>query len=72
MKLDFVIPRYRDLKVGRFLWSTRSGLFDDPSLRTAWTRAETDTHRAYVERMGFTAGSADRWTLDLDTVRVRN
>jgi hypothetical protein len=69
VKLDFVIPRYRDLEVGRFLYSSRSGLFDDPAWCRAWTRADTDTHRAYVKRMGFVEESAGRWVLDLEEAR---
>ena len=33
--LDYVIPRYRDFKVGRYLYSTASGVFDRPGHRHA-------------------------------------
>ena len=62
--LDYVIPRYRDFKVGRYLYSPTSGVFDDPDVTTVWARAETSKHRAYLRRMGF-AEDGDRWTLDV-------
>jgi hypothetical protein len=64
VRLDYVIPRYRDFKVGRFLYSPASGVFSERSIRSAWTRAETPRHRAYLKRMGFRE-EADRWVLDL-------
>ncbi len=61
--LDFVIPRYRDFKVGRYLYSPASGVFDDPGIRSIWSQPENPRQRAYLKRMGFRQ-SGDRWVLD--------
>ena len=51
--LDYVIPRYRDFKVGRFLYSPASGVFTDAEVRRVRAGARTPRHRAYLQRMGF-------------------
>jgi hypothetical protein len=66
--LDFVIPQYRDFKVGRFLYSPRSGVFDDPRYHRAWSKPGSVRHSKYLDRMGFRP-EGDRWVLDLDRVR---
>lgn len=53
VKLDFVIPAYRDFKVGRFLFSERSGVFTDTTCRRVWSVAETKAHADYLVKMGF-------------------
>lgn len=64
VRLDYVIPRYRDFKVGRFLYSPSSGLFEGTGVDRVWATAETTKHRAYLRRMGFTF-EGERWVLDL-------
>ena len=61
--LDYVIPRYRDFKVGRYLYSAASEVFEDPGIRSIWSRAETPRQRGYLKRMGFRQ-TDDRWILD--------
>jgi len=61
--LDYVIPRYRDFKVGRYLYSPASEVFEDPGIRSIWSRPESARQRAYLKRMGFLE-SGDRWVLD--------
>lgn len=51
--LDFVIPQYRDFRVGQFLYSDRSGIFRDPQCDHAWSKAGNPAHNEYLERMGF-------------------
>lgn len=55
--LDFATPQYRDLKLGRFLFSERSGLFDAPA--TAWSEPWSERHTVYLERMGFRPAERD-------------
>jgi hypothetical protein len=64
VSLDYAIPRYRDFKVGRFLYSAASGVFADAGVRRVEARAGTAESRAYLRRMGFVR-SGDRWVLDL-------
>jgi len=51
--LDFVIPQYRDFKVGRFVYTDRSGLLADLEPSCVWARASDPTHAKYLRRMGF-------------------
>ena len=51
--LDFVIPEYRDFKIGEFLYSTRSGIFADERFQRAWSRGGTREYTDYLKRMGF-------------------
>jgi hypothetical protein len=53
IKLDYVIPAYRDLEVGRFLFSAESGVFAGTTCRRVWSRAETAAHAKYLVKMGF-------------------
>jgi len=59
IELDFVIPEYRDFKLGEFLYSGESGLFADADCREAWSQPGTSDHDRYLERVGFrrTTGS---------------
>lgn len=51
--LDYVIPAYRDLKVGRFLYSSSSSIFADPRITHVESRPGSIEHQRYLERMGF-------------------
>jgi hypothetical protein len=53
VQLDYVIPAYRDLKLGRFLYSSNSSIFADPRITHLESRTGTAKHNAYLERMGF-------------------
>jgi hypothetical protein len=53
VQLDYVIPAYRDLKVGRFLYSSNSSIFADPRITHLESPPGTAKHNAYLERMGF-------------------
>jgi len=53
IELDFVIPEYRDFKLGEFLYSGDSGLFADLDCSQAWSLPGTGDHVRYLERVGF-------------------
>jgi hypothetical protein len=53
--LDYVLPNYRDFKVGDFLFRQRSGFFRERGVRRLIARASTRRHTSYLERMGFAA-----------------
>ncbi len=59
IELDFVIPEYRDFKLGEFLYSGNSGLFADLDCTQAWSLPGRSDHVRYLERVGFqlTTGS---------------
>ncbi|HYC88397.1 MAG TPA: YgjV family protein [Thermoanaerobaculia bacterium] len=63
--LDYVVPQYRDLKVGRFLFSDEADFFRRLGIRELVSRAETEAHADYLRRIGFAAGEGGGYTLRL-------
>lgn len=60
--LDFVIPNYRDFKIGRYLFQDRIGFFKDLGIKRIFSRAGSKKHNKYLEKIGFTpADSAGNW-----------
>jgi len=53
VQLDYVIPAYRDLKVGRFLYSSSSSVFSNPRIRRLLSPPGSPKHSSYLERMGY-------------------
>ena len=72
VKLDYVIPQYRDFKIGEFLYSRESGLFEDPQCGSAWATPSSEEHADYLRRMGFrsepTNTEPSRHAIDLTTL----
>lgn len=68
VKLDFVIPQYRDFKIGSYVYSDRSALFEPPMPSTVWATASNKDHATYLRRMGFArcAHDPDRYEIHLD------
>ena len=54
VKLDFVIPQYRDLRVGRYVYSEGSDLLHGGRPTCAWAVASNPEYARYLRRMGFT------------------
>lgn len=59
--LDYAIPEYRDFKLGRYVFSGRSGFFSPGT--TVWSPASNSEHAHYLEQMGFVEVSEDRFEL---------
>ena len=53
VKLDFVIPGYRDFKVAEFLYVTQADIFKARGVQKIYSRPESKTHAAYLQRIGF-------------------
>ena len=53
VQLDYAIPAYRDLKVGRFLYSSNSSIFADPRITHLESEPGTAEYNRYLERMGY-------------------
>ncbi|MFA9564547.1 MAG: hypothetical protein ACERLM_07575 [Acidimicrobiales bacterium] len=65
--LDFVIPQYRDFKIGRYVYSSESALLTGIEPTCVWASALNDDHAQYLTRMGFTEcpGQPDRYEIQL-------
>lgn len=51
--LDYVIPKYRDFKLGRYYYNTHPEFIKEQGIHTLKAISETDEHRFYLEKMGF-------------------
>lgn len=65
--LDFVIPQYRDFKVGRYLFVGEREFFRSRGFREIESQPGNREHAAYLRRMGFQPGAAadDRYRLSV-------
>jgi hypothetical protein len=55
VKLDYVIPGYRDLKAGQFLYRELEQLLPSKHVTTLYSVPGDEVHQGYLKRMGFTA-----------------
>ncbi|MGB7342021.1 MAG: hypothetical protein WBC91_24210 [Phototrophicaceae bacterium] len=53
VKLDYVIPGYRDFKVGQYLYSQKTDFFKSRGITQLISYSGNDVHAQYLERMGF-------------------
>ncbi|HEX2189870.1 MAG TPA: hypothetical protein VHG51_13270 [Longimicrobiaceae bacterium] len=51
--LDFVIPRYRDFKTGRYLFADQAEFFRELGVREIESEPGSPKHADYLRRMGF-------------------
>ena len=51
--LDYVVPRYRDMKIGRFLYRDSLGFFRNRGCREIRTPLYGKNHLRYLKKMGF-------------------
>jgi len=56
--LDFVIPQYRDFKIGRYLFAEEREFFRARGIREIVSEPGTPKHAAYLSRMGFSPSAA--------------
>lgn len=63
--LDYVVPQFRDLKVGRFLFQDEAESFRKLGIREIVSPADTAVHAKYLERMGFVRMGEGRYRLAL-------
>lgn len=51
--IDFVIPRYRDYKIARFMYEQQADFFLEQGYTTLWTVSRQLKHTRYLSKMGF-------------------
>ena len=69
LELDFVIPSYRDFKVGSFLFEENLSYFRDNGIRNITTEPGNDQHNSYLEKMGFRMED-EAYRLTLESVKA--
>ncbi|HSF84474.1 MAG TPA: hypothetical protein VLG28_02285 [Acidimicrobiia bacterium] len=67
LELDYVTPRYRDMKAARFVFETNRDAFTSRGIGTLRATPETPEHRKYLERIGFSNDGGDAYELRLGT-----
>lgn len=53
VRVDFVIPQFRDFKVGRYLFEERADFFRERGIREIVSAPGSREHERYLKRMGF-------------------
>ena len=53
IKLDFVVPKYRDFKIGQFLFVKNEKLFKDRGITRLLAHARDTEHQIYLQKVGF-------------------
>lgn len=70
--VDFVIPGYRDFKVGRYVFGEQAGFFRERGIRSLCSPSGTPAHESYLKRMGFERGAGkDQYELRIGADRRR-
>jgi len=54
VRLDYVIPAYRDFKIGRYVYGERADFFRARGIREIVSPSGTAAHARYLRKMGFT------------------
>ena len=54
VRLDFVIPGYRDFKIGKFVYRKHKRVFRELGVQRLYAEPGNSRHQAYLRRMGFT------------------
>jgi hypothetical protein len=58
IKIDFVIPGYRDFKIGKFLFAEKAEVFKERGIRKIYSAPGSPKHEAYLRSMGFALESS--------------
>lgn len=65
VRLDYVVPQYRDFKTGRFLFGEQADFFREQGVREIVSEPGSKTHADYLRRMGFAPGADGVYRLAL-------
>jgi N-acetylglutamate synthase-like GNAT family acetyltransferase len=63
VKLDYVTPRYRDFKLGKYYFIENIELLKQKGIQAVKASAKEKDHQAYLEKLGFekVANSTDQY-----------
>ncbi len=53
IKLDYVLPEYRDFKIGKYVFEKHIGTFKEKGIKKISTKSENEEHTKYLQKMGF-------------------
>ena len=61
LRLDYAIPRFRDYRMGRFLYDSSADFFLDKNITTIVASAQTKGYASYLKKMGFVETEPGRY-----------
>lgn len=71
VRLDFVIPGYRDFKTARYVFEEQAAFFQSRDIQAVCSPPGSPAHRRYLERMGFAPqNDAGIYCLTIQTAHV--
>jgi len=59
IELDFVVPEYRDFKIGKYIFTEQTNYFLQLGYKQLWAEAFNEKHENYLKRMGFITTEKD-------------
>lgn len=59
INLDFVMPEYRDFKIGKFIFEDNERYFKDKGYKKLFCYASNNEQKAYLKKMGFNRVNQD-------------
>jgi GNAT superfamily N-acetyltransferase len=65
IQLDYAIPGYRDLKIGRYIYQKNAQVFRQRGIRRIYTSPGAPSHGKYLRRMGFQPSGGGLYCLEL-------
>ncbi|MEN8238858.1 MAG: hypothetical protein ABFR53_06600, partial [Actinomycetota bacterium] len=65
LRLDYAIPRFRDYRMGRFLYNSNATFFVDRGISSVMASARTKPHVRYLKKMGFAETATGRYERSL-------
>jgi hypothetical protein len=65
INLDFVIPEYRDMKVGRHVFVANKQYFKDKGFERLETMSRNEVHSSYLREIGFLPIEQDKFEIKL-------
>jgi len=65
LRLDYAIPRFRDYRMGKFLYGSNPEFFADRDITSVAASAATKKQVHYLEKMGFAETDPGRYELSL-------
>lgn len=63
--LDFVTPRFRDCKVGKYFFSHKNAFFRKNGVLTFVTHTKNIAHANYLKKINFSQTDGDKWVKSL-------
>lgn len=65
--LDYVTPKFRDFRIGRYFFGANNVFFKEAGITQFITRTANPTHEAYLRKIAFKKQASGVWAKDFDS-----